>query len=134
NLDKPGPFSRNQKIGCPGRVWEKGAIQRLPSHQRISDYALTPDALPRTRLGKIQRHRLAERYEKAKEGGEKAAGAGPMDVDEMSGEDRALLEDSAAESVWELLTKRYGNKRLTPDTGPQLDRGVDSLSWLNLTL
>src|SRR5438552_1255229 len=110
------------------------ASKRLPSHQRISDYALTPDALPRTRLGKIQRHRLAERYEKAKEGGEKAASAGPIDVDEMSGEDRALLEDSAAQSVWELLTKRYGNKRLTPDTSPQFDLGVDSLEWLNLTL
>ena len=110
------------------------ASKRLPSHQRISDYALTPDALPRTRLGKIQHHRLAERYEKAKEGGKTAASAGPMDVDEMSGEDRALLEDSAAQSVWELLTKRYSNKRLTPDTSPQFDLGVDSLEWLNLTL
>ena len=110
------------------------ASKRLPSHQRISDYALTLDALPRTRLGKIQHHRLAERYEKAKEGGKTAASAGPMDVDEMSGEDRALLEDSAAQSVWELLTKRYSNKRLTPDTSPQFDLGVDSLEWLNLTL
>src|SRR5207249_63001 len=49
------------------------ASRRLPSHQRISDYAITRDALPRTRLGKIQRHRLAERYKEAKEGGEKAA-------------------------------------------------------------
>src|SRR5207249_1775441 len=110
------------------------ASKRMPSHQRISDYAITHDAFPRTRLGKIQRHRLAERYEQAKEGGEKAAGAGPMDVDEMSGEDRALLEDSAAQSVWELLAKRYTGKRLTPDTSPQFDLGIDSLGWLNLTL
>jgi long-chain acyl-CoA synthetase len=110
------------------------ASKRLPSHQRISDYAITPDALPRTRLGKIQRHRLAERYEQAKEGGEKAAAAEPMDVDEMSGEDRALLEDSAAQSAWELLAKRYRGKRLTPDTSPQFDLGIDSLEWLNLTL
>src|SRR5207244_8851570 len=46
------------------------ASKWLPSHQRISDYAITPDALPRTRLGKIQRHRLAARYKEAKEGGE----------------------------------------------------------------
>jgi len=110
------------------------ASKRLPSHQRISDYAITPDALPRTRLGKIQRHRLAERYEQTKEGGEKAAAAGPMDVDEMSGEDRALLEDSAAQAAWELLAKRYRDKRLTPDTSPQFDLGIDSLEWLNLTL
>ncbi|PYK58774.1 MAG: hypothetical protein DME43_10465 [Verrucomicrobia bacterium] len=110
------------------------ASRRLPSHQRISDYAITRDALPRTRLGKIQRHRLAERYKEAKEGGEKAAAAEQMSVEKMSGEDRALLEDSAAQSVWELLAKRYRGKRLTPDTSPQFDLGIDSLEWLNLTL
>lgn len=57
-----------------------------------------------------------------------------MSVEEMSGEDRALLEDSAARSVWELLAKRYRGKRLTPDTSPQFDLGIDSLEWLNLTL
>ena len=40
----------------------EAASKHLPSHQRISDYAITSDALPRTRLGKIQRHRLVERY------------------------------------------------------------------------
>src|SRR6266487_3288962 len=112
----------------------ESASKRLPSHQRISEYAITPDALPRTRLGKIQRHRLPERYEQAKEGGEKAPAAGPMSIEEMSGEDRALLEDSAAQSVWEMLAKRYRGKRLTPDTSPQFDLGIDSLEWLNLTL
>ncbi|PYK71068.1 MAG: hypothetical protein DME42_11520, partial [Verrucomicrobia bacterium] len=112
----------------------EAASERLPSHQRISDYAITPDALPRTRLGKIQRHRLAERYKEAREGGEKAAAAEPMSVEEMSGEDRALLEDSSAQSVWELLAKRYHGKRLTPDSSPQFDLGIDSLEWLNLTL
>ena len=112
----------------------EAASKQLPSHQRISDYAITPDALPRTRLGKIQRHRLEERYDHAKEGGEKAPKAEPMSIDEMSGEDRALLEDSVAQSVWELLAKRYRDKRLTPDTSPQVDLGIDSLEWLNLTL
>jgi long-chain acyl-CoA synthetase len=110
------------------------ASKRMPSHQRISDYAITPDALPRTRLGKIQRHRLAERYEQAKEGGEKTRVAGPMSVEEMSGEDRALLEDPAAQAVWELLAQRYRGKRLTPDASPQFDLGIDSIEWLNVTL
>src|SRR5207253_10600902 len=82
----------------------------------------------------IQRHRLEERYKQAKEGGEKASKAGPMPIDEMSGEDRALVEDPAAQSVWELLAKRYPDQRLTPDTSPQVDLGIDSLEWLNLTL
>jgi long-chain acyl-CoA synthetase len=112
----------------------EAASKRLPSHQRISDYAITPDALPRTRLGKIQRHRLAERYQQAKQGGEKAPVAGPMSIEEMSGEDRALLEDPAAQSVWDLLAKKYPDKQLTPDTSPQFDLGIDSLEWLNVTL
>ena len=44
--------------------------RRLPPYQRVSDYALTRDAIQRTRLGKIRRHLLSERYEKAKEGEE----------------------------------------------------------------
>jgi len=50
----------------------------------------------------------------------------------MSGEDRALLDDPAAQATWELLARRYKDKRLTPDSNPGLDLGVDSLEWLNL--
>jgi long-chain acyl-CoA synthetase len=57
-----------------------------------------------------------------------------MTAEQMSREDRALLEDPAAQSVWELLARRYRDKRLTPDTSPQFDLGIDSLEWLNLTL
>ncbi|HEX7518416.1 MAG TPA: AMP-binding protein [Chthoniobacterales bacterium] len=108
--------------------------KRLPSYQRIGEYAITSEALPRTRLGKIQRHRLAKRYEQAKEGGKKSLVAGPVPLEELSEEDRALLEDSTAQSVWELLARRYRDKRLTPDTSLQFDLGIDSLEWLNITL
>src|SRR5207244_6871991 len=54
--------------------------------------------------------------------------------EEMSGEDRALLEDPAAKQVWDWLAGRYPDRHLTPDTSPQLDLGVDSMEWLNLTL
>ena len=130
----PKQAGRSDDVKAALRKAVESASKRLPSYQRISDYAITSDALPRTRLGKIQRHRLAERYEQAKEGGEKAPAAGPMSIEEMSGEDRSLLEDSAAQSVWEMLAKRYRGKRLTPDTSPQFDLGIDSLEWLNLTL
>lgn len=110
------------------------ASRKLPSYERISDYAITADALPRTRLGKIQRHRLVERFERAKQHGDQVAEPTPMAIEEMSGEDRALLDDPAAHSVWELLIRRYPGKRLTPDTSPQFDLSIDSLEWLNLTL
>jgi long-chain acyl-CoA synthetase len=109
--------------------------RRLPPYQRVSEYALTRDAIQRTRLGKIRRYLLSERYEKAKKGEEASRErlTGPMPIEEMSGEDRALLDDHPAEATWELLARRYKDKRLTPDSNPGLDLGIDSLEWLNLT-
>ncbi|MBA3472190.1 MAG: AMP-binding protein, partial [Rubrobacter sp.] len=109
--------------------------KRLPSYQRLSDYAIAREPLEYTQLGKLRRHLLEDRYDRAKEGEEDVEGAaGPIPVEEMSEEDRELLEDPAAEQVWELLTRRYPDARLTPDTSPQLDLGVDSMEWVNLTM
>jgi long-chain acyl-CoA synthetase len=112
----------------------ENASRQLPSYERISDFALTNDALPRTRLGKLQRHRLGQRFELAKNSSSEKAVSGAMPLEEMSGEDRALFEESRPHSVWQMLARRYPDKRLTPDTSLQFDLGVDSLEWLNLTL
>jgi long-chain acyl-CoA synthetase len=95
------------------RIAVETASKRLPSYERISDYAITPDTLPRTRLGKIQRHLLVQRFEKAKRANEKIIEVGAIAVEEMSGEDRALLENAAAQSCWELLARRYPGKRVS---------------------
>jgi long-chain acyl-CoA synthetase len=111
--------------------------RKLPSHQRISSFAITRDPLPRTRLGKIRRAELAERYRQAQRQPDKAAAKvkrHPIEPDEMSADDRALLEDDAARHVWQMLAKRFSDDRLTPDTNLQLELGVDSLEWMNLTL
>jgi long-chain acyl-CoA synthetase len=109
--------------------------KRLPSYQRLSDYAITREPLEYTQLGKLRRHLLEDRYDRAKEGEEDVEGAvGPMLVEKMSEEDRELLEEPAAERVWELLARRYPDARLTPDSSPQLDLGVDSMEWVNLTM
>ena len=114
---------------------EEGS-KRLPSYQRLSDYAITREPLEYTQLGKLRRHLLEDRYDRAKEGEEGAgeAEAGPMAPEEMSEEDRELLEEAAAKQVWDLLARRYPEVRLTPDTSPQLDLGVDSMEWVNLTM
>ncbi len=41
--------------------------QNLPSYQRIVDFTLTDEPLPRTNLGKIRRHLLAEHYRRTRE-------------------------------------------------------------------
>jgi long-chain acyl-CoA synthetase len=111
------------------------ASERLPSYQRISEYAVTHQPLERTQLSKIRRHLLEERFDAAREGAEGSGEAvGPMPVEEMPDEDRTLLENASARGVWELLVERYPDRRLTPDTSPQLDLGIDSLGWMDLTL
>ncbi|WP_437377519.1 AMP-binding protein [Inquilinus limosus] len=109
--------------------------RELPSYQRLSDYAVTSEPLPRTRLGKLRRHLLEDRFDRAKQGRDEGmAAAGPIRLEEMSPEDQALLRDRAARDVWTWLAERYSDRRLTPDTSPQLDLGVDSLEWLTLSL
>lgn len=105
--------------------------KKLPTYKRISDYVITKESLPRTRLGKIQRHLLVERYDYCKE--EKGGGGVPISVDEMSDRDQALLENPDIKKLWDWLAKRFSHQRLTPDTSPQLDLGIDSLEWVNLT-
>jgi long-chain acyl-CoA synthetase len=106
--------------------------KELASYKRISHYIITPESLPRTRLGKIQRHLLKIRYAQALREGTGAAGA--LAVEEMSDQDQALLEDPTARQVWAWLSQRYPDVRLSPDSNLQLDLGIDSLAWLNLTM
>jgi long-chain acyl-CoA synthetase len=110
--------------------------QAVASYQRISDYAITTEPLVRTNLGKIRRHVLVEKYQQAKEGITQTdtADTGPVAIEDMSEKDRELLADSAARQMWDWLANRYPDKRLSPDTSPQLDLGVDSLEWLTLTM
>jgi long-chain acyl-CoA synthetase len=108
----------------------------MPSYQRLSEFVISSESLPRTRLGKIRRHLLEERFEQEKRRKETGAPVekGPMPVDEMTDSDRLLLESEGAEQTWGWLAGRYPEARLTPDTSLQFDLGVDSLEWLSMTL
>jgi long-chain acyl-CoA synthetase len=109
--------------------------RHLPSYQRLAHVLISREALARTRLGKIRRHKLEEHYDRAQAQAEgTAAETGPIAVEAMSDRDQALLEAPAARQTWQWLAGRYPDRRLTPDTGLQLDLGIDSLAWLNLSL
>ncbi len=109
---------------------------KVPTYQRVTDFAVSPNELPKTNLGKLRRHILIEQYVQAQRGELVATtdDAGAQPLEDMSEADRALLSNDAAYTVWQWLAERYPEHRLTPDTSPQLDLGVDSLAWLNLTL
>jgi long-chain acyl-CoA synthetase len=134
-VPEPGEVRQRGDIDAAIREAVSERSKHLPSYRRISDYAITREPLEHTQLGKLRRHTLEERYERAKSDKERPQETpGPIPPEEMSEEDRALLEDPAARQVWDLLTGRYPDRRLTPDTSPQLDLDIDSLEWVNLTL
>lgn len=110
--------------------------RELASYKRIGNYVVSRKELPRTQLGKIRRRKLGELYDTLKE--KKSAGAeaprGPISIDEMAPKDRELLDAASARDVWQLLADRYPKQPLTLDVSPQLDLGIDSLGWLEITL
>ena len=110
------------------RVTLAEAAKTLSSHQRLSGFAIARQSLPRTRLGKYQRHLLLQLYEEA------LAGRVSASQTSFSEEDQALLARSRAAAAWRVLQTRYGSRGLTLDSDPQLDLGIDSLEWLSLGL
>jgi long-chain acyl-CoA synthetase len=109
--------------------------QRLPSYQRISEYRLTREAIPRTRLGKPQVHLIADRYQRAATESlfTEVRQETPVGMEDLSADDQALLEDEAANAAFKLLVDRSAGRRVTPDSDLQLDLGIDSIDWLELT-
>ena len=102
--------------------------RNLPSYARLSGFAIARDALPRTQLGKIRRHLLPSLYAAAQRHESPPAAAEP------SAEDRALLDRPEAAAVWGSLKQRFPDQTLQLDTSPQIDLGIDSLGWVELTL
>jgi long-chain acyl-CoA synthetase len=111
------------------------ASRELPSHHRPGALRIALDPLPRTRLGKLRRHKLEELFDELGAGDTPAeAKAEPVRPETMSPEDQQLLSDPAAEGTWGYLADRFRDLRLTPDSSLAQDLGIDSLSWVDLTL
>jgi long-chain acyl-CoA synthetase len=100
----------------------------LPSYARLSGFAVTHSALPRTQLGKLRRHLLPPLYATAQRHEPEAAPS------PLSAEDGALLEKAPTAAVLRWLRERFPARSLQLDTILQLDLGVDSLGWVDLTL
>ncbi|HLT89306.1 MAG TPA: AMP-binding protein [Woeseiaceae bacterium] len=98
--------------------------QQLPSYQRIVEFRLARQPLPRTRLGKLRRHLLPELFSAA--GAQRPAAAAP-------GADESLPPSGAARAAWNWLRSRYADRGICLDSSPQLDLGIDSLGWMSLT-
>ncbi|RJQ49284.1 MAG: hypothetical protein C4528_00820 [Gammaproteobacteria bacterium] len=135
-LPEPGEIRRRgyTEIAAAIREAVNDVSKTLPSYQRVTDFAVTRDPLPRTRLDKLQRHLLPHFFEQAKAGEHRGEAAGALPLEKMAAQDRLLLENPVARQVWDGLCARYPERRLTPDTSLRLDLGVDSLGWIELAL
>lgn len=110
------------------RVALQEAAQGLPPYQRLAGFVLAREALPRTRLGKLQRFRLPALY------ADLLAGRGAVAATPPTEEEAALIARPGAAEVWTILKARYAGKPLSPAASPALDLGIDSLEWISLAL
>jgi long-chain acyl-CoA synthetase len=102
---------------------------RLRPFERPSAVAFTRTPLPRTSLGKIRRFRIPELFRLAEAGAIR-----PARETESAAADRELLETPLAAAIMAWLRQRFAGTRIGLDSSPQLDLGIDSLGWLDLTL
>lgn len=112
----------------------QAALADAPSWRRPSHIQVDRRPLPRTRLGKLRRGRLRERFDALRAGEAEPAAAGLLPRAELARDDRALVDDPAAARIWDWLGERFADRRITPDTDLQLDLGVDSLEWVAMGL
>ena len=113
----------------------KRAAKELPSHHRPGVLRIALDPLPRTRLGKLRRLKLEELFEElGQEDTVSEKRPEPVSPESMAPEDQQLLSDPGAERTWNYLAERFHDLRLTPDSSLAEELGIDSLSWVDLTL
>ncbi|MBK8211352.1 MAG: AMP-binding protein [Rhodospirillales bacterium] len=105
--------SANTSVEDVIRVALASVAKTLPSHQRLSGFALVREPLPRTRLGKYRRFLLPQLYDEARAGGSPAA-AKPL-----SDSDRGLIERPSVAAAWRVLQDRYAARGLSLDADPQ---------------
>ena len=106
----------------------------LASYQRIAKVEIRSRPLPRTRLGKLRRHELEEVFRSASKGEEERSADAPVPVDELSADDQSLLDDEAARALWDLLCERYSDRPVEPEAHLELDLGIDSMEWVELSM
>jgi len=111
--------------------WEMENVSRnLPAFKRPTQLRIVKDPLPRTRLGKIQRHLVHEMYLSGN-----ALGA---EVDEALAPpqgDQELLESPVTRKILEYLPVVARKKKgIRLDDNLELDLGLDSLKRIELTV
>jgi long-chain acyl-CoA synthetase len=95
--------------------------QSLESYKRVRDFVLTSEELPKTRLGKVERHKAERIYHEKKEGGESRGK--PVAPEKIS---------KIGQRVLEILSRETGSKNVQLSDHLELDLSLDSLTRVEL--
>jgi long-chain acyl-CoA synthetase len=98
----------------------------LPAYKRPTDLRIVKEGFPRTRLGKIQRHLVQERYQA------ETPEATAADAAALPDADLALLDDPAGRGVIDYLRRASEKPVVRLDDNLELDLGLDSLSRVEM--
>jgi len=101
----------------------------LPPRKRISRFELNLEELPKTRLRKIKRYEVKEKFLALLQ--EKNKRIKP-DEKKLTHEDKAYLEEDINKDIVEYLKKETGEYKILPDELLE-DIGIDSLSRIELS-
>lgn len=108
--------------------WELDNLAKgLPSYKHIMGFTITKEELPRTRLKKIKRYEIAQKYFKVQ--------LSPQVVKEtiFSEEDLRILDTDVAKKIMRYLCSEL-KKPVYLDSHLEIDLGIDSLSRVELGL
>jgi long-chain acyl-CoA synthetase len=97
----------------------------LPEYQRVRDYIIRADALPRTATRKIKRFELKKEFESGRLGGETQQ---PKQW-QITREDKELLQTKTAAAVVSAIRKNAKEAEIIhPEMNLEIDLGLDSLA------
>ncbi|MFA5116047.1 MAG: 1-acyl-sn-glycerol-3-phosphate acyltransferase, partial [Candidatus Omnitrophota bacterium] len=97
----------------------------LPSYQHITGFVIAKEALPRTRLGKLRRHIIQDRYLK------EAPAAQEEKEETFSEEDLKVINPDVARKIINYIFAEF-KKRARLDSHIEIDLGIDSLMRVQL--
>jgi len=108
-------------------VWELENLGReLPEYQRVHDFVLRAEPLPRTTTRKIKRFELGSQLEASREQSRNGKGSKQIAFGEV---DRELMESPAGRAVLAVIKQHVGdNETVHPRMNLEIDLGLDSLA------
>ncbi|MCF7875223.1 MAG: AMP-binding protein [Candidatus Omnitrophica bacterium] len=119
-------FQAKNESDIRGKIrWQIEEIStKLPGYQRIHDFTITKQELPKTALGKIERYKVKEKYLQEKDTSRKKK--------KRKVEDDPDIEDKEkAKKIINFISESLG-KEVYLDDHLELDLGIDSLARVEL--